>query len=174
MASFTRSITPNNAIVEKPTTGQQGAIAPQPTPTQRWIVFAIAPLQVALPIAQVQRVIRQTEVFSSGLTHLGITHVGDYEVTVVDLYRRLFNRNLTPQPNQPIYQIILRSTQGDLLALPIDSPPELVDVPQTAIRLLPAAYHRQNDTLSIAKQVAVIPTPTGTQTIFLLDTQTLI
>lgn len=151
---------------------------PTPSParanrkTVRWIVFAVGPLQAALPIVAVQRVIRPTQVYGSGLTHFGLTHVGPEEVTVVDLHQKLLGQPLKAE-GQPGYLVIVRVESGDLLGVPVSSAPELMDVPCSLVRQLPAPY-RQADTLAIASQVAVVPTEADLKTIFLLDTDRLL
>ncbi|HEY9768372.1 MAG TPA: hypothetical protein V6C71_07655 [Coleofasciculaceae cyanobacterium] len=47
------------------------------------LVFKIGHLTLALPILQVEKVVRQSEVHGSGLSHVSLTHLGEREVAVV-------------------------------------------------------------------------------------------
>ena len=54
------------------------------------LVFTMGKLNLALHIERVQKVIDRVPVYSSGLNHMGIIHIEDKEVTVVDLHKKLF------------------------------------------------------------------------------------
>ncbi len=133
------------------------------------IVFSLAQtgtksLYLGAEINSVKKVINQATIHSSGRTLAGVAHLDDQEVTIVDLHRSVFG---TPIP-QASYLVILQLTAGQLLGVPVEKSPALVEVLTKDVRVLPASY-RQVDTLSIASHVAVAETPEGSQTIFLLD-----
>ena len=56
----------------------------------KMIVFTVGTFNLALPIEIVYKVLNQIPVYGSGLNGVGIAHVGDLEVTVIDLHRQLF------------------------------------------------------------------------------------
>jgi chemotaxis signal transduction protein len=145
---------------------QSSSVLPE---TLKLIVFSltqsgIKSLYLGAEINSVKKIINQTTIHSSGRTLAGVAHLDDQEVTIVDLHRSVFG---TPIP-QAAYLVILQQTGGELLGIPVEKSPALVEVFTKDVRVLPASY-RQVDTLSIASHVTVAETEEGIQTIFLLD-----
>ncbi|HEY9728452.1 MAG TPA: chemotaxis protein CheW [Chroococcales cyanobacterium] len=146
----------------------------QATPYLKLIVFSLGNLNLALRIEAVYKVVNRTPVHSSGVGAVGVAHVGDGEVTVVDLHRRFFNTsNLSSEFQLQGYLVVVRSTTGELYGIPIADTPVLMEVPLSQIRLLPESY-RRSDTLEVASHVAVIPQENSQLTIFLLDADRLL
>lgn len=139
------------------------------------LVFNIGALTLALPILQVQKVIRHNQVHGSGLSHANLTHVGDQEITIVDLHQKLFKTSLSSPSSTSGYFVISKEVTGEPLGIMVSESPSLIDVTTTQVRLIPESY-RQADTLEIASHVAVIPqTETkAAQTIFILDLNRLV
>lgn len=137
------------------------------------VVFGIGNLNFALHIKTVYKVLNQTPVYSSGLNNVGIAHVGDYEVIVVDLHRWLFQSSITNEQSKAGYLIIAQNTQGELYGIPVVGVPALREIPLSSIRVLPESY-RNADILGIASHVAVIPQVEVPLTIFLLDVEQLL
>ena len=131
------------------------------------LVFEIGKLTLALPILQVQKVVKQNEVHGSGLSHVNLTHLAEQEVAVVDLHQKLFGVSIT-QAEATGYFIISKNIAGEPLGIVVSQAPTLIDVQREQIRLLPDSYRRA-DTLSIASHVAIIPQEKTTLTIFILD-----
>lgn len=131
------------------------------------LVFEIGKLTLALPILQVKKVIRQQEVFGSGMSHVNLTHLNESAVTIVDLHLRLFGKSLT-QSESAGYFILSQSQAGETLGIVVPQSPSLVDVALEKVRLLPESY-RQADTLAIASHVTVLTHDDTTTTIFILD-----
>ena len=150
---------------------------PKPKPQSvvlplKLIVFDIGKLTVAFPIERMHKIINRTPVHGSGLSHIGITHIDDREVTVVDLHQRLFG---SAQADSPVegYLVIVQGNQGELFSIPTVNAPTLMEVPLSRIRVLPESY-RRSDTLGIASHVTLIPQPENPLTIFLLDVNRLL
>ncbi|NER51392.1 MAG: chemotaxis protein CheW [Symploca sp. SIO1A3] len=137
------------------------------------LVFGIGNLNLALPIKSVHKVLKHTPVYGSGVQPVGVTHLGDSEVTVVDLHRRFFKSSQTDVSNSNRYLVIVKNTTGELYGIPVAHTPSLVEVPLSQIRLLPESYRRA-DTLDVASHVAVIPQETTPLTVFLLDVDLLL
>ena len=141
------------------------------TPTKsdtavKLLVFEIGKLTLALPILQVQKVIRQSEVYGSGLSHISLTHLPDRELAIVDLHQKIFGTSLTQSPTG--YFIIGTNAVGEPLGIIVSKAPTLIDVPMNQIRILPDTY-RRSDTLEIASHVTVFSTTETVTTIFILD-----
>ena len=136
------------------------------------MVFEIGKLTLALPILQVQKVVKQNKVHGSGLSHVNLTHLAEQEVAIVDLHQKLFGVSLT-QAEATGYFIISKNIAGEPLGIVVSQAPTLIDVSVEQIRVLPDSYRRA-DTLGIASHVAIILQNDATSTIFILDLSRLI
>ncbi|MEP1060695.1 MULTISPECIES: chemotaxis protein CheW [Cyanophyceae] len=136
-------------------------------PTLKAIACKIGHLNLAIRIESVDKILKQTPVYSSGLNSVGIAHVGDREVTVFDLERHLFQTS-NMDTAQTGYLVVVRNTANEFRGIPVALLPTLIDIPLPTLRLLPESY-RHSDTLGIASHVALIPEPEGLLTLFLLD-----
>ncbi len=133
----------------------------------KFLVFEIGKLTLALPILQVQKIVRQSEVHGSGLSHVNLTHLAEQEVAIVDLHQKLFGVSQTKTENTG-YFIISQNIAGEPLGILVSKSPTLIDVPTDQVRLLPDSYRRA-DTLEIASHVAIIPQENNILTVFILD-----
>ena len=136
------------------------------------LVFEIGELTLALPILQVQKVIRQTEVHGSGLSYVNLAHLSAESVTVVDLHQKLFGASLDRQ-NSTGFFIITKKEGRESLGIAVAKSPSLIEVSLDRIRLLPDTY-RHADTLEIASHVTVVTQDETATTIFILDLERLI
>lgn len=136
------------------------------------LVFEIGKLTLALPILQVQKIVKQNELHGSGLSHVNLAHLAEQEVAIVDLHQKLFGVSYTKTENTG-YFIISKNIAGEPLGILVSKSPTLIDVPTDQIRLLPNSYRRA-DTLEIASHVAIIPQGDATLTIFILDLSKLV
>ncbi len=131
------------------------------------LVFEMGKLTLALPILQVQKVVKQIEVYGSGLSHVNLAHFPEQEIAIVDLHQKLFGISLT-QSASPGYVIISKNIADQPLGIAVSQAPTLMDVSLEQIRLLPDTYRRA-DTLEIASHVTVISQQDAVKTIFILD-----
>ena len=136
------------------------------------LVFEIGKLTLALPILQVQKVVKQSEVQGSGLSYVNLAHLNDGEIAVVDLHQKLFGVSLNAAEVGE-YFMITKEVKGEPLGITVAKPPSLIDQPLTQIRLLPNSYRRA-DTLEIASHVTVVSEDERSTTIFILDLEKLI
>lgn len=143
------------------------------TPFLKLVVFSMGGLNLALRIESVYKVVNHTPVYSSGLNHVGVSHMGEREVTVVDLYWRFFKGSQTHELSSTGYLVIVKNTTGELYGIPVAETPVLIEVPLSMIRVLPESYRRA-DTLEVASHVAVIPQEGAPLTVFLLDVDLLL
>lgn len=148
--------------------------AKSPNSLLKTIIFTIGKLTVGLPVEQVKKVIQKDTIYSSGLTHVHLTHIGQEEVTVVDLHQKLFKVSRDPSNNYKEYLIITKSFINEPLGIVVTETPILIDISISQIRTIPNNY-RNADTLGIASHVAVIPQKDReSETIFILDLERLI
>lgn len=128
---------------------------------QKVVVFGMGNINLALPSDSVYKVTNQSAVSGTGLNGVGITHIGDRQVMIIELHRRFF----APKGK---YLLIAESKQGELFGIPVASVPTLMEIPVSKIQPLPESY-RHADLLAIASQVCHIPQTETPLTIFLLD-----
>ncbi|MFE1745807.1 chemotaxis protein CheW [Coleofasciculus sp. H7-2] len=140
-------------------------------PAIKVLVFSIGSLNLGLRIESIYKVLNSTQIYGSGLNGVGIAHVGDREVTVLDLQQRLFPSNPTHENLQGAYLIVIQNTESELYGISVETVPALIDVPLSTIRVLPESFRHAN-TLGIASHVAVISQPETSLTLFLLDIDT--
>ena len=144
------------------------------------LTFSVGKLKLALPVSKVKKIQKYSPLHSSGTSHVSLTHLGDQEVTVVDLHQKLFKVSQDDLCNDGGYFIISKSLLrnespvSEHLGIRIMESPSLLDAPIESIRVLPNSY-RNADTLEIASHVAVVKSELGVeQTIFILDLQCLV
>lgn len=163
----------NNSLINLHSPETQLQKQRQTTPTLKLVVFAMGGLNLALRIESVYKVINHAAIYSSGLLPVGVAHVGEGEITVVDLHRRFFKSSLTSESERRGYLVIVKNSTGELYGIPVADTPVLMEVPLSMIRLLPESYRRA-DTLDVASHVAVIPQEGAPVTVFLLDVNLLL
>jgi len=135
------------------------------------LVFPIGSINFAVPVEAIAKVQKYTHIFSSGLNHMGVAHIDDREVTILDLQRRLFNTTAIDAEHQKGYLILIDTPVGEQFGIPVLAMPKFLKIPVSVIRTLPEIY-RRSDTLGVASHVAVISEPT--LTVFMLDPEKLL
>ncbi|MBT9315442.1 chemotaxis protein CheW [Leptothoe spongobia] len=145
-------------------------VSTKATQTLRLIVMSLGQLTVACNIETVYKVVKRSQIHGSGLGLTGMIHLDGQDVIVVDLHRKLFQ---VPISEKQGYFVIVKNQAADLIAIPVATSPNLMDVLREQVRILPEAY-RQSDTLDLVSHVAVVPDGEQTLTIFVLDENTLI
>lgn len=163
----------NNVLIKSQTSDADLLKARQTEPSLKLIVFTLGSLNLALRIESVYKVVDRTPIYSSGINEVGIAHLGDREVTVVDLDWRFFKSRRISELNSGGYIVIVQNTTGELYGIPVGNTPILMEVQLSTIRLLPESYRRA-DTLQVASHVAVIPQDGTPLTVFLLDVDLLL
>jgi purine-binding chemotaxis protein CheW len=125
--------------------------------TQQLIVFRLNNERFALPIRAVQKVIPMSHIYGGSQgAGVSLSLYQDQELLVIDVEHRIFRsapskeapkRALPPQgqeeqPNITLagFLLIVQSPQGKLVGLPIDSPPSLQRVPESAFTPLTSTY----------------------------------
>ncbi|HEY9669738.1 MAG TPA: chemotaxis protein CheW [Coleofasciculaceae cyanobacterium] len=145
----------------------------QSTSLLKLVVFTIGNLNLALRIELVYKVVNHTSTYGSGLGAVGITHLNEGEITVLDLHQRLLKTNPVSESKSNGYLVVVQNKIGELYGIPVAETPALIEVPLSMIRVLPESYRRA-DTLDVATHVAVIPQDETPLTVFLLDVDRLL
>jgi chemotaxis signal transduction protein len=137
------------------------------------IVFDMGSLKLALRIESVYKIVNYTATYGTGFGAVGVAHLGESEITVVNLHRRFFKSSQSDESHQSSYLVVVQHPTGELYGIPVSQTPTLLEVPVSLIRVLPESYRRA-DTLDVARHVAVIPQEEEPLTIFLLDVDRLL
>ena len=132
---------------------------------EKFIVFTIADYFLALPIAEVLRVVNCPAKTSSELEEIGMLQIDRYVIRVLDLHQQL-NEALSQRPKDPSFLVITQNSEGELWGIPVDKPPNVMEFPIQMMRPLPSG---EFNLLKIASHVAVISHEKVTATIFLVD-----
>jgi purine-binding chemotaxis protein CheW len=149
---------------------QSSKINPQKV---KMLVFSVGNLNAALHIDTVQKVINYDTIFGSGLNHYGLVNIGEEEITVIDLHKKLFNLPQNLNSDDKKYLLLAVNSVNETFGILIKSTPELYDLSLEDIRELPPSYRRA-DTLKIASHVTVIMEDDRERTVFILDPDELI
>ena len=126
--------------------------------TQQLIVFRLRDENFALPIRAVQKVIPMDKIYGApGGTGVSLTLYQDQELIVIDVGRRIFRGRpsedsckndlhhqteeaLQDRPSVQHYLLIVQNSSGQVVGLPIEEPPSLLRVPESAFTPLSASY----------------------------------
>jgi purine-binding chemotaxis protein CheW len=162
-----------NNSVNSPSPTLERLPAPQTARILKLLLFKIGKLNVALPIDSVQKVISNPSVYGSGINPFGVAHLGDREITVLDLHRRFFKQSQFVDASCRCYLILAKNSAGESFGILVGETPTLIDVPLSQIRTLPESYRRA-DTLEVASHVTIVPQPDASLTVFVLDVDQLI
>ncbi len=127
--------------------------------TQQLIVFRLRNEGFALPIRAVQKVIPMGKIYGApGQSGVSLTLYQEQELIVIDAGHRIFRgvpsqdsptssvlrqsstEQLDDTSSEQRYLLIVQSSQGKLVGLPIEEPPSLQRVPESAFAPLTSEY----------------------------------
>jgi chemotaxis signal transduction protein len=134
----------------------------QPTVTAEltieFAIFEIDGVSFGLPISKIDRIINNTS------TDHNLSCPIDVEV--LNLHHKIFGINSASSSAAAC--TIVRRDQQPPCAIPVDTIPTLTLVPIDRIRTIPSEL-RSTNSLGIASHVAIISTPAGELTVFILE-----
>jgi purine-binding chemotaxis protein CheW len=136
----------------------------------KFIVFKIMDYLLALPIEEVLKVVNCSPVASSSIRTMGVVQLGRHMIRVLDLHQRFSISNLPQLPANQLFLVITRGSGEELCGIPVDEPPNLVELPLDIMRRLPKSQLESNRLLELVSHAAVLAQENVTTTIFLLDT----
>ncbi|VEP16143.1 putative Chemotaxis protein [Hyella patelloides LEGE 07179] len=147
------------------------------TETCKAIVVSIAEHLLALPVTAVFKVIRSSFVYSSNLGENRLIHIEEQTLPLIDLYHLLVgvkpnnepDKSLSLTPEEEKFLVLAKSDTGKLVAIIVDEPPTLMDLPLSHIYALP--HSQQQNLGNIASHIAIVPHQTSHLTVMLLDVQ---
>lgn len=134
----------------------------------KFIVFKIADCLLALPMSNAIKVVNCPPMNSGGLRAMGLVQLGRHTIRVLDLHQQLSLKGLPQSPENQAFLVITRGSQGELFGIPVNAPPNLMELPRESMRSIPQS-ERQSGALEMISHAAVISQAEVTTTIFLLD-----
>ena len=147
------------------------------TETCKAITLDIAGHLLALPVTAVFKVIRSSFVYSSNLGENRLIHIEEQTLPLIDLHLLLatikpnneleHSYNLTPEAEK--FLVLAKSDTSKLVAIVVDEPPSLMDLPLSQIYALPPL--QQQNIGNIASHIAIVPHRASHLTVMLLDIQ---
>ena len=99
---------------------------------------------------------------------MGVIQIGRHVIRALDLHQRLSSGTLPQAPGDSPFLVITRGSEGELCGIPVDAPPDLMEVSLEMIRSLPPSSP-QGGLLEIARGVVISSEEQNPKTIFLLD-----
>jgi chemotaxis signal transduction protein len=113
--------------------------------TVSWVTFWIYQEGFALPITAVQQVVTLDRIYGDPQrSGLGLTRYRDQELLVVDVGYRIFGDRplLSPAsgfaPSRLL--LVIQNSRGDIVGVPIDSPPSVCHLAPSAFVSIPDTY----------------------------------
>ena len=150
----------------------------KPKSTQKLIAFRLRQEWFALPIQALVKVIILDKIYGDPQqTGLSLTTYQNQEILVVDVGYHIFSepqRQELMQLNQttePQYLAIVQNSQQEIVGLPIDSPPVIHQVSESAFKPLPQTYLALGKIKAISSKMVEIE---NKPSLFLLDPEKLL
>lgn len=128
--------------------------------TEQYIAFRLRQEWFGLPIESVQRVITMGKIFGDpSQTGVGLMRYQDQELLVIDVSQRIFEdttelSGTIQQENEQRSLIIFRTSEGELVGLPIDSQPEVRRLAKSEFVPLPATYAARSKIRCLSSMMA--------------------
>ena len=150
--------------------------SPATTETCKAIIINIARHLLALPVNAVFKVIRASFVYSSKCENK-LIHIEEQTFPLIDLNQLLATVKPNNEPEQSLsltskaekFLVLAKSNTGKLVAIVVDEPPTLMELPLSQIYALPAS--QQQKLSKIASHIAIAPHQNSHLTVMLLDVQ---
>lgn len=137
----------------------------RPQELVRVITFTIANQTLALPMNAIVKVVSCPPQMINSTNSVELFHFGQRAITVLNLHKHFAQTLEVPSGK---FLVVTQLKQKELYAFLVDTPPDLIDIPASAIRQLPESY-RHGHALSIASCVAVLPGEEGSISIFIIE-----
>ncbi|MEB3214211.1 MAG: chemotaxis protein CheW [Leptolyngbyaceae bacterium] len=140
---------------------------------QKLVTFQCQHEWFALPIHLVRKFAPMERVYgTSGNGTMGLTHFENQEIPVIDISHRIFGEAYRSTfDSTEMYLLIVQSSSGELVGLPIGFQPVLRRVPDNAFAPLPPSYSAKGN-LTCVRAIAVLGD--DHPSLLLLDLDTLI
>ncbi len=139
---------------------------------EQMISFRLGQEFFALPIEHVQKVTFLEEVYGDPQqTGISLTRYQNQEILVIDVAKKILKPRQDVSEQQQRFLVVIKKATKELVGLPIDSPPSIIRVTQSAMTTISETYLTRGSVRSIGSQMIQLP---NLQPIFLLDIQKLL
>ncbi len=150
----------------------------QPQKRLAFMVVRFPTLNLAFDMAQLQQVLPMPAVEYSPTLMLGVAQVsvGSADnpivrpVIVVDLHCKLYDASL----EAPAHLLLFAAPDGLLYGIPVAILPEIASIPEDLLLPPTDGGKALDSTLGLTRQLVKLPSPTGEQTLFIVDVQQLV
>ncbi|MEM9246135.1 MAG: chemotaxis protein CheW, partial [Cyanobacteria bacterium P01_F01_bin.153] len=156
-ANFMPTLTPAIALP-----GAQTERSPaQQSDRFRIIAFSIGGYTLALPMTAIAKVIHCPPLNTPGLGQTGLIHLDQQIIRVLNLHILAESSIDTSShsDSEPRFLVVTRQSNGNLCGIPVDAPPDLLEVSRSQVHTIPNIPN-QNPILSLAQFAAVVESPT--------------
>ncbi len=117
--------------------------------TQQMITFLLGEEWFALPIDTIQKVVQLGKMYGDPQRKgVSLTHYQGEELLVIDVARRIFDIEMlssSQNTEQTRFLLIIHNKNNEIIGLPIDSPPSILRVSESAFIPLPNIYLTQGN-----------------------------
>ncbi|MEM8778046.1 MAG: chemotaxis protein CheW [Cyanobacteria bacterium P01_G01_bin.49] len=118
--------------------------------TQQFVCFLLAQEWFALPIDVIQKVVQLGKVYGDPQGKgISLTNYQGKELLVIDVARRIFGLSAISSScqdeNKLRFLLIIQNKYNETVGLPIDSPPSIRHIPESAFLPLPEIYLTQGN-----------------------------
>ncbi|NJO42604.1 MAG: chemotaxis protein CheW [Cyanobacteria bacterium CRU_2_1] len=137
--------------------------------SSKFIVFKIAEYHFGIPVDRVLQVINYASETNKELNSMGLIQISNHTIRILNLHQRLNSENQSRSLNQP-FLVIIQNTQEELCAIPVDTPPDLMEFSSAIVRPLPPTNHPSN-LAELASHIITLTQKEITTIVFLLDMQ---
>jgi chemotaxis signal transduction protein len=140
--------------------------------THSLIAFRLRREWFAIAIEKIQKVTVLELVYSDPQRPgINLTRYQNQEIILIDVDKRIFGEQESSFNSQkPTYIAIIENSQGELTGLPLDSPPSIRRVPQSAFVPIPDIYLKTSQIRCLSSTIVQLG---DHPSLFLLDTQKL-
>jgi chemotaxis signal transduction protein len=129
--------------IQSPLRSRRLSAAKAQEPSQRLIVFRLGDEMFALPLDLVHRAIAMDKVYGDPQgSGVSLTIYQGREIAVIDVGRQIFSGepSILELEQSDRYMILLHTTEGRLVGLPIDSAPSIQTIRESTLHPLPEMY----------------------------------
>jgi chemotaxis signal transduction protein len=137
----------------------------------KYIVFKILNQLLLLPVDHVLKVITCPLHLSRSLRDAGLAQMGQRTVLILNLHQSL-DANYNPQSPDADrwgrFLLMTQGKQGDLCGIPVDAPPNLLEIPDHTLQPVPTSYSHIG-MLAGVSHIAILPHKPDPMTILMLN-----
>ncbi|MEM6500458.1 MAG: chemotaxis protein CheW [Cyanobacteria bacterium P01_C01_bin.89] len=127
----------------------------------RIIAFNVGGYTLALPMPAIAKVIHCPPLHTPGLGQTGLIHLDQQIIRVLNLHALAKPSAEAPssRDGEPRFLVVARQSNGNLCGIPVDAPPDLLEVSRSQVRTIPSIPN-QTPIISLAQFAAVVEFPT--------------